>query len=518
MRTSARPLLIACALAALSALRVIAFAQLDRRPLYGGWEAPDLQRAMFYHYGLHHHLDWTFAEQVARDAFKPPLWYGGIPLLFGWRDSLSVADFLYVNAACVAGMVLGAYLLGRRLGGDRAGVLAAAVCALLPGVAWRVGMVGVEPAHAALLVGAMLALVGLLQSARDAQGGQVALRGVVLGLCVGLGALMKWNFAAYVVPPAAVALVLAGAAAGRAAGGLAVGAAVAAALFGPWALGADLADVVSQGMTGEQGTETAAVFVRDLTRRSLGVVGWAMLAASLLGAVAGPRLPPPPPRLLHAPHPRSEALVLAVAIGALVALHVAIPHKETRYLLPALPLLAVGLATPASRLLDAGWGRAVLVGVLVLGAAQSWVVPWFVQPPQEHAWSDVLPAPIDDDYDILAVLAHPSLRARERTVVTTSLREQARFPVLTFLDWELYGRNPNPVLSRSDWPDVTSKACAFDLERSTHFLTNRDLDIHEESALRSMGFERVVTVAPRVADVGTLSLWALESRSTPRYR
>ena len=45
------------------------------RPLLG-FEAADLQRSMFYHYGLRGHLDYGFLEQVGRDGFKPPLWYG----------------------------------------------------------------------------------------------------------------------------------------------------------------------------------------------------------------------------------------------------------------------------------------------------------------------------------------------------------------------------------------------------------------------------------------------------------
>lgn len=514
MRTPARSLLMASTLAALAAARVVLFAVLDRRPLFGGWEAPDLQRSMFYHYGLKGHLDWTFAEQVARDAFKPPLWYGGVPLLFGWKPSLAALDYLLLNALCAAALVIGGFYLARRLGGDRAGVLAAAVCAVMPGIAWRVVTIGVETAHAALLVLSLLALLGLVQSAREARTRDVALRGVALGLCVGAAALMKWNFVAYIAPPALLALVLSGRSAlPRAVLGLGLAAFFAAVVFGPWALGyADLSDILAQGARGEAEGERAGYYVSELARRSLGWLGWLMVGAGAAGLVWGRQDP------LHAPRPRYEALIVGAAVLALWLLHLWIPHKETRYLLPALPLVAVLLAWPAARLSEVRGGPVVLGVLLAVGAVQSWVMPWFEEPPADHAWSDVLPAPIADDYDIEAVLAHPSLRARERTVVTLSLRPEARFPVLTFLDWELYGRNANPVLARSDWPDVTSKACAFDLERSTHFLSNRQLDLHEESALRSMGFERIVTVKPRIQDVGVLSLWALEARSEPRYR
>jgi hypothetical protein len=384
----------------------------------------------------------------------------------------------------------------------------------MPGVAWRVVTIGVETAHAALLLLALLALLGLIQSARESRTGDVALRGMALGLCVGSAALMKWNFVAYIAPPALLALALCGrAAATRVVFGLGLAALLAAAVFGPWALGtADLSEILTQGAHGEAEGEATGYYLSELIHRSLGWLGWLLAGAGVVGLAWGRE------HVLHAPRPRNEALVVGSAIIALWLVHLWIPHKETRYLLPALPLIGVLLSWPAARLSRVRGGPIVLGLLLCAGAVHSWVLPWFEQPPEEHTWSDVVSSPIADDYDIEAVLAHPSLRVRDRTVVTLSLRPEARFPVLTFLSWELYGRNENPVLARSDWPDVTSKACAFDLERSTHFLTNRQLDVHEESALRSMGFERSVIVKPRIPDVGTLSLWALEERSEPRYR
>ena len=176
-------LLIATAAAA----RVVLFGILDRRPLYGGWEGSDLQRSMFYHYGLRGHLDWTFAEQVTRDGFKPPLWFGGVPALFGWKPSLSALDYLLVNAAAMGGAVVIAFALGKRLGGARGGLCAAALTAFLPGVAWRIGMVGVEPTHMVLLPAAVLALLALLHEAEHRSLKTAAPVGVVLGVLAGAG-------------------------------------------------------------------------------------------------------------------------------------------------------------------------------------------------------------------------------------------------------------------------------------------------------------------------------------------
>ncbi|MCO4773727.1 MAG: hypothetical protein KDA24_27090 [Deltaproteobacteria bacterium] len=515
-REAARPLLAALAIAAVSAVRVVVFGLLDRRPLYGGWEAPDLQRSMFYHYGLRGHLDWTFAEQVARDAFKPPLWYGGVPLLYSWDDSLHRLDYLLPNALCAGALVLGGFALGRRLGGPIAGLVSAALCAVLPGIAWRVAMIGVEPAHAALLVGSLLLLVGLVQSARDGAAADCVVRGVGLGVCIGAATLMKWNFVAYVTPPLVLSVLVVGREGlGRLGLGLLAAGGFAAAIFGPWALGfADLGEIFAQGADGEASQAGAGYYLSELAGRSLGLGGWAALVAAAFGLWRGIS----PTLGSAAPRPRVEAGILGAAVLALWLTHLAIPHKETRYLLPALPLLCALLGGAAARLAPLRGGGLALTLILLVGLGGSWIHPLLDEPATNHNWTDVLPAPIDEDYGVDGILAHPTLGERERTVVTFSLREEAIFPVLTFLQWELYGRNANPVLSRSSWPDVTLKACAFDLERSTHFLSNRTLNDQEEAALRSMGFERVVTVAPRVQDVGVLQLWALEERSEPRYR
>ena len=500
-----------------SAVRVIVFGILDRRPLFGGWEAPDLQRSMFYHYGLRGHLDWTFAEQVARDGFKPPLWYGGVPVLFGWKDSLSALDFLIVNALAMAVTVCVAYALARRLGGRRSGLVAAALTAFLPGIAWRIGMIGVEQTHMALLPLIALACLGLLHQTGRSWTHTTAV-GAVLGLLVGVGLLIKWNLGAYVAAPLLLTAAFGLRRSVPLLAGLGTAAAVAAALFLAWMLPfADLQDILQQGAQGESDGQESSIYLRELAS-AFGPAGWLLLAVAAVAPfvkatpfVADAPVPGEPltPQRPHALRWRDAVIVVSAVVG-LLALHAAIPHKETRYLLPALPLLAVLVAVPLGRV-----PRIAAAG-LALMALLSWAQPWISGTPDRFAWNEQLPAPIRDDYGIDAILAHPSLQARERTVVTFALSGPGRFPLLTFLHWELYGRNANPVLSRSDWDDVTSKACAFDLERSTHFLTSRPLDDQEQAALRSMGFEVTIAVRPRIADVPPLTLWALESGSAPR--
>jgi len=513
MQTDRRTKLVLLAFAALSALRVVGFALLDRRPLFGGWEAPDLQRAMFYHYGLRGHLDWTFTEQIARDGFKPPLWYGGVPVLFGWKDSLSAFDFLLVNALAMAATVFVVYALGRRLGGARGGLLAAAAVTLLPGVAWRVPMVGVEQAHMALLPFAVLGCLALLEQAHAHRPRTLPV-GIVLGLTIGVGLLMKWNFGAYVAAPLLLATLLGLRASPRASlVGLLVAVAVAAGAFLLWLMPfGDLQDILNQGALGESGGEPPSIYLQELIGPALGPGGWLLLSLAGLGLVVGARPPDQGPR------PGRDALLIASAAVSLLVLHALIPHKETRYLLPALPLLAALLAWPLGRFAQGRRGALLAwLGVGVLGVV-SWGVPLSQGNPERYAWDEVVPAPVRDDYGLEDLLAHPSLGERERTVVTFALTGEGRFPLLTFLHWELYGRNPNPVLSRSDWDDVTSKACAFDLERSTHFLAGRPLEVQEQAALRSMGFEVVIRGQPRIQGVPELALWALEPGSAPRYR
>lgn len=487
-------------IALVAALRVLLFAAVDQRPHYGNWESPDLQRAMHYHYGLRGSLDWTFLEQVGRDGFKPPLWYGGVPALFAWKPSLSAFDFLVPNALAAGLLVVLASALGRRVGGTAGGVVAATLAAALPGIAWRVTMVGVEPSHAVLLAASCLALVRLREEPER------ALRwGTALGLLLGAGALMKWNFPAYVVLPAAVALP--GPSWRRVGLGLGVAAAWSLALFVPWATFADLGEVLRQGAD-EVSHDRGAAWLASASLAGLGRIGTLLALGAAVAAVLRRRDPAPPA-------PGRTAPILLAGVLGLLLVHLLIPHKESRYLVPAYPLAAAAVAGVVH--LVRGRRLLVLGGALGLLAAESLVLP-LAQTSSARFSLEELPRPIPHDYGLDALVTHPSLRARERTVVTTSVGPVAYFPVLTLLSWELYGRNPNPVLTRSDWPDVTSGPCAFDLQRSTHFLSNRELSMHEELALRSMGFERVVTVAPDVPDLGDVTLWALVEGEEPRYR
>ena len=67
-----------------------------------GAEAADLHRLMLYHWGLRDHMGWTWWEQLQRDGFKPPLWYGGVPVLRLGDPTLDLASVMSVNAVILA--------------------------------------------------------------------------------------------------------------------------------------------------------------------------------------------------------------------------------------------------------------------------------------------------------------------------------------------------------------------------------------------------------------------------------
>jgi hypothetical protein len=125
------------------------------------------------------------------------------------------------------------------------------------------------------------------------------------------------------------------------------------------------------------------------------------------------------------------------------------------------------------------------------------------------------PAPDRDDFGLDAILRHASFAERPLSYVTYSLGGTPVFPSLGMLEWELYSRNPRPVVSRGQHTSVLDRACAYDLVRSTHFLTNRGLDAQELAALRSLGFEESARSRPRIKELGELALWARDPGEAP---
>jgi hypothetical protein len=85
--------------------------------------------------------------------------------------------------------------------------------------------------------------------------------------------------------------------------------------------------------------------------------------------------------------------------------------------------------------------------------------------------------------------------------------------ILTLLNWELYGRNRNPVLSLASHDRIRGPKVAPLLDQATHLLTSRSLEDDERQELERRGFEQVADttlrlVPPREAGLYRFRLYA----------
>ncbi len=493
-----------------STFRIVLYGLLDRRPLIG-FEAADLQRSMFYHYGLRGYLDYTFIEQIGRDGFKPPLWYGGVPLLFSWRDTLCSLDYLLINAAALLAAVWAVWILGRRVGGSSvAGWSVLCLCAL-PGVAGGVTVIGVETTHLAFVAWSAVLLLDLQRS--DASFRRAAAAGLVLGLAM----LAKWNVVVYLLLPILWLLVAVRPA--RLGGWLPLARVLAALViavltFLLWLVPfADVGGILaaSQGESTyvvRWSAESLLYYPRELLPKAS--QGAAAALAALLALVGWWRARSEGPLDREA---GATVKFLVAVIASTLLLLTWFPHKEIRYLLPMYPALAVLLAyglAACTRTL----GRPGLVGVVVAGGilvAATLVVPWTQRPPESP--DGTLPfeplrfSPRVDDFGLEFIVRDESLREGGFATVSYSLVGESVLPVGTSLQWELYGRNDVPVVSRYNHATVTQDSCRFDLVRSSHFLTNHVLSAEEVDTITTLGFELHSQSSPRLEQFGALQLW-----------
>ena len=358
---------------ALATARVLAFGLLERRPHYGGSEGNDLGILLRNHATLQAPggVDTqALLQLVLWEHHQPPLYYVGVPLLFGWSPSLSFFQLASTNAAALALGLWATWRFGLRHGGPRLALLAVLLVACLPGVAGRVTIIGVEPAHLALLAASLLLLLRL--RAPDATGRD----SVWAGLAIGAGLLTKLTFIAPMFLPL---LLEAGSAllGGRATRAwmrrlleaAAVVAVMVAVGFLPFA--STLTDFFAIATTEptHQATLSMASFLSLVKwlHLSLSDAGLLVVALAIAGLVFVRRRPG---------RGLPVGVILAASFVSLVGVHALIPHKELRYLVPVLWSLSVLMAMG----LDALWPRHAALRVAVVGALLTLAASTFVFP------------------------------------------------------------------------------------------------------------------------------------------
>ena len=471
--------------------RLLAHAALDERPRFGGGQTSDLSAIMTFHQALRGLLDLDFGEALRFYSYKPPLYYGGMALLFAQRPTLAYGPLLAVQAGALALSIGAAWTLGRRLGGPRAAPWAAAVFACLPGVVARFHLVNVEPWHTAALGWALVFLLQLREPTVRAIAG--------LALTAGAGLMMKWSFAAYLAP--ALLWELGRAIRMRRWGSVRaqlVGVGLAAVPFALW-LGtwADL-QKIRAGVGGEPSfnnprSAQALLFLpRWLAHTGLGP--WA-LPVLLLAALAW---------LRRDSRPRGPAASVALTALGLLLLHTAIPHKEGRYLLPALLPLAVLVAAPLARLRP----PALPAAALALLFTGTHLAPWLSPAPVDLQPEATL-RPDRNEHGLDQIVLHSSLRRSPPARVMFVVGGRRAGEVLTMLMWELYARSDTPVFTGRHRRWLEGEGALRDLRDHDHLVANRPLEPAERRLLQAEGYALLAAAPVALGPDSThLELWA----------
>jgi len=480
-----------------SALRVGCYALLDQRPRFSDAETSDLNALFENHIVMRGYSGEGLGQLLDLAQFKPPLWYCGLAALFAPFETLRYEPLLATNIVPLGIALWVAWDLGARSRGPRAALLAVLIVAILPGVAGRITLLGVEPWHMALLG---LYLRGLLVLREPHATRRQA---VALGAIVAAGMLMKWNFVAPILGPALLegaASLLAGSDGKAWRNRLLLAGAVSAALFAAWFV--PLADTAfifataaTEGGKGSPGWMPPGLALGFFWLQGIGATGVGLVVLATL------RVPPHPPTD-EGSRPRTRPsieMLLITSILSLLVVHWLIPHKDLRYLLPVfwatgvLVALRLDLAWVQTR-----WDRALIRAGILGVVLTTFVVPRVTA---SGTWGS--------DFEWFSKKIHPSLRLKiDRSdhgigrlvdldhpsgapplLVASSLTGSRAGEVLTMLNWEFYSRNEGPVLSLSSFVPITSPEARVALNSATHFISHRELNSAELGLLKQKGFE-----------------------------
>lgn len=498
-------------LGSLATLRVAIHGFVDKRPRFGGAEASDLCALMFSHYSLRGYGGRGLQSLIEGAEYKPPLWYVGVAALFAPAESLAYGPLLLTNAVALALALGAAWSLGVRLGQARAGFLAVLIVASLPAIAGRVTILGIEPWHMALL-GWSIVLLLRIRGANSTRG-----QAMLLGVTVGAGMLMKWNFIAVLMGPVLLETVWAlrsGPSGALWRRRLTQAGAVSTGLFLLWFLPFAQVDRISSG-AGSHPTHGALLSSESLlafptwTIQGLGWAGLFLLFLAVLGALLGRQQ-----ASKESARGCSPSLLLVASGVGLVVVHWLLPHKEPRYLLPAAWSLSLLLSIHVAALWSRGrWGQVLcVVGVTCL-LLSSFALPWLGGNSTEDSDFPIRELRLStdpSDHGVDALVRHRSIQGTTRPHVLFSLEGPRQGELLTMINWELYGRNTKPVISLPSFVPLIAAEPSENLRVATHLITNRVLEEDELRVIEAQGFARVITTELRFPGPRLWSLWSRE--------
>ncbi|MGD2207716.1 MAG: glycosyltransferase family 39 protein, partial [Anaerolineae bacterium] len=176
---------------------------LSKNLMTRGWDRIGSLINSLYYYDTLTPLNWQAVfKAMVQDEYRPPLFGFSMALMYKLFD-LSSDVAVMVNIVYLVVLLVAAYGLGARLGGRRMGMLSAVLVSLLPLVFAMSRYSYFEFALAALT---LLSIYLLLTSERF----QNRRNSLLLGVALGLGALLKRTFPIFVVGALLVVILQAG--------------------------------------------------------------------------------------------------------------------------------------------------------------------------------------------------------------------------------------------------------------------------------------------------------------------
>lgn len=305
---------------------------------------------------------------VTPSGYYPPFVPGVTALLYQIAGR-SYETAMATQVLFLVLLVFATWALGNRLLGSPAGLLAGLLLLAAPGIRLNAAEYMLDLPLAAMVVAAACALL-------SSQGFSRRSGSLAFGLLAGIGMLTKWTFFVFLALPALLAIVLPSGGAAQAPIGrgrrwahLALAILVASAVMAPFYLPilpilvkktVVHAGGAADGVSSPFSLDSALFHLQALPRKLLGWPLTFTLAAgttALLWSAAGAR--------------RAAALLTTWALSLYAFFTFAVANKQSRYLLPWLPVLllmaAGGLCTLWRRASTGPvWARAAIVAVAVL--------------------------------------------------------------------------------------------------------------------------------------------------------
>lgn len=443
----------------LAASRAIWLAWADHRLTFGTAIPSDLVPILQYHGSLRGWFPRPFAELLVLDGLRPPLYHAGVALLTSPWQRVPTIGPAVVNALA---LVLTAELLRRELARSTTqavALLGVVTFLCLRGVLGLASRPGCELVHAALL----FALLARLAAVRR---GQTRRAGVALGLLLGSGLLVRWNFAAYALPPMALMageelLRMRGRPATLTPGLKAIGVSICLGLllFAPWLLfsadGERARSVLSSELIGTPGfVGGVAFYVREAGSRFLGPqalpLGLIVLAAAGLRTGAG----------------SSDWWIWLAALGGGLLAHSVIAHREARYLLPLAPVATFLVFELVDRAWSRGprWRGSVIASVALLGVSLAWMpprTPGWARSGGEAAFGDLVFWPVGASHDTDTFFAPLSQGNMPNKCVTVAPTGASPDNVFVWVAAELLSRGHWPILWQPDEEAASRASCGW---------------------------------------------------------